>query len=429
MKLKLVSLLIGIILTFQGFSQFQWTWTPMADMPMRTANNAVAAYNSLTGQSYLYSFGGIDSTKTAAGIHQRVFAMSFLSNSWSELAQIPDTMGKIAMSANYVKGKIYLIGGYHVLANGNEISSDKVHVFDPGLNVFEADAAPIPVPIDDQVQCVYKDSLIFVVTGWSQNTNKPDVQIFDPTLNQWSAGTSTPNNNFYKAFGASGYIVGDTLYYFGGTTSGFSFTAKDFMRKGYINPNDPTDITWSMMDPAPGGAGYRTACSASGQTVFWVGGSSTSYNFDGIAYDGSGGVEPETRILHLNSPTNNYQNNNSEPYGVMDLRGIGELGSNRWLICGGMDSSQVVSNRTFLLMNPTLSVNENIKQIDLNVYYSELGIDIKSEKPIDFILYSTDGKVVAIKKNCSHWTLLNDEFRKGIYILQSEFGSKKITLQ
>ena len=123
MKLKYLNLLILLFVFGSAQSQFQWNWTQMANMPMRTSNNAVASFNSITGQSYLYSFGGIDSTKTSSGIHQRTFSMNFLSNSWTEIAPLPDTLGKIAMGANYVRGKIYIIGGYHVLPNGNEISS------------------------------------------------------------------------------------------------------------------------------------------------------------------------------------------------------------------------------------------------------------------------------------------------------------------
>lgn len=428
MKLKFYSSIFLLFISIQSFAQFQWTWTEMANMPMRTSNNAVSAVNSLTGQSYLYSFGGIDSTKTSAGIHQRVFGMNFMSNSWAEYPAMPDTMGKIAMGANTVNGKIYIIGGYHVLPNGNEISSNKVHVFDPGLNVFEADAAPIPVPIDDHVQCVYKDSLIFVVTGWSQNTNKPDVQIFNPALNQWSVGTALPNSNLYKAFGASGYIIGDTLYYFGGTTTGASFVARDYMRKGFINPNDPTDITWSTMTPGPGGAGYRMACSASGQTVFWLGGSTVAYNYDGIAYNGSGGLEPQNRILHLYSPTNEYTNNASEPYAVMDLRGIGELNAERWLICGGMDSNQVVSNRTFLLMNPTLSLTEREIAETFNVHHLPQGIHVESRLPRTFELFGLDGKIIWKTKETTSFIIQSDEYVPGIYFIKSGNYSRKITL-
>jgi hypothetical protein len=428
MKLKFFSSIFFLLFSIQAFGQFQWTWTEMANMPMRTSNNAVSAVNYLTGQSYLYSFGGIDSTKTSAGIHQRVFGMSFMSNSWTEYPSIPDTMGKIAMGANTVQGKIYIIGGYHVLPNGNEISSNKVHVFNPGSNTFESDAAPVPVPIDDHLQCVYKDSLIFVVTGWSQNTNKPDVQIFNPALNQWTVGTSLPNSNLYKAFGASGYIIVDTLYYFGGTTTGSSFVARDYMRKGFINPNDPTDITWSTMTPGPGGAGYRMACAASGQNVFWIGGSTVSYNYDGIAYNGSGGVSPQNRILHLNAHSNFYQNNTNEPYAVMDLRGIGELEANRWLICGGMDSNQVVSNRTFLLTNPSLSLLEKEMSESFSIYYLPTGIQVHSVLPQDFELLGTDGKIIFRTEKTIDFNIQNDTFPKGIYFVRAGNQSRKIIL-
>ncbi|MEJ6798043.1 MAG: hypothetical protein QNK75_03330 [Crocinitomicaceae bacterium] len=428
MKLKYLNLLFLLFVFGSAQSQFQWNWTQMANMPMRTSNNAVASFNSITGQSYLYSFGGIDSTKTSSGIHQRTFSMNFLSNSWTEIAPLPDTLGKIAMGANCVGGKIYIIGGYHVFPNGNEISSNKVHVFNPNLEVFEADGAPIPVPIDDHVQCVYKDSLIFVVTGWSNTTNKADVQIYDPALNQWTAGTSLPNNFNYKAFGASGYIIGDTLYYFGGVTSASSFIARDYMRKGYINPNDPTDITWSTMTPAPGGAGYRSACSASGQTVFWIGGASVGYNFDGIAYNGSGGVQPDTRILHLNSPSNSYQNNASEPFGVMDLRGIGELGSGRWLICGGMDSNQVVTNRTFLLTSPSLNLKEEKLKETFFISYTEIGVNVHSKELMNYQLVSMDGKTVKTISLTENWEIPFGDFPGGVYFIQTDNYSQKIIL-
>ncbi len=428
MKLKYTSILF-VFFCFPVFGQFQWSWTPLANIPIRTSNNAVASFNSLTGQSYVYSFGGIDSTKTSAGIHQRVFVLNFMSNLWSELAPLPDTLGKIAMGASYVNGKIYIMGGYHVLPNGNEISSNKVHVFNPLNNTFETDAATIPVPIDDHVQCVYKDSLIYVVTGWSQTTNKPDVQIFNPSLNQWAVGTSVPNTNVYKAFGASGYIVGDTLYYFGGVTSGVNFVAQSYMRKGYINPNNPSDITWSTMIPAPGGAGYRTACSAAGQTIFWLGGSSIAYNYDGIAYNGSGGVQPQNRILHLNSPLNTYQNNDAEPFGVMDLRGIGELNAGRWVVCGGMDSNQVVSNRTFLLQNQSLALEELISTNPLQISYHQSGITVSTKFPQKIELTGIDGQKFATHTGENDWFISNDDFSNGVYLIRSGNYVQKIIIQ
>jgi hypothetical protein len=372
---KLSSLLfIGI--SFGSFGQFNWSWTELSAMPFRTSNNAVCEA-SIGGQDYVYSFGGIDTSKVYTGLHLRSFKYDVQADIWSEIAPLPDTLGKIAAGASFVKDKIYVLGGYHVFASGNEISSNRVHVYNPATSAYEVDGLAIPVPIDDHVQCVYKDSLIFVISGWSNVGNVANVQIYDPSLNQWQAGASTPNNTFFKTFGASGYILGDTVYYHGGAAGG-TFGARKYMRKGYINPADPTDITWTQMDNAPGDEGYRSACSGAGNTVFWIGGSALSYNYDGLAYAGGVGVEPATRILHFSTHDYQYADETTQPYGVMDLRGIAKLPNNRWIICGGMDSNQTVSNRTFLLENPLVDQSEISDHTGYQIFSGVSSIEIKT---------------------------------------------------
>ena len=87
----------------------------------------------------------------------------------------------------------YVIGGYHVFADITVRAQ-----FGPGTSVgsghetWLTDGAPIPIPIDDHVQAVWRDSLIYVITGWSNNTNVAAVQIYDPALDQWSVGTPGP---------------------------------------------------------------------------------------------------------------------------------------------------------------------------------------------------------------------------------------------
>ena len=120
----------------------------------------------------------------------------------------------------------------------------------------------------------------------------PNVQIYDPATNSWTVGTPTPDNHEYKSFGASGAIVGNTIYYFGGAAIGNKFPIQNQLRKGVINPNEPTDITWSISIPDPKMVGYRMAATTVGNQVHWIGGSGVTYNYNGIAYNGSGGVPP-----------------------------------------------------------------------------------------------------------------------------------------
>ncbi|MFK7787579.1 MAG: T9SS type A sorting domain-containing protein [Crocinitomicaceae bacterium] len=425
---SLISLTVVLLTSFSTHAQFNWTWTELDTMPFRTANNAVCEA-IVNGEEFVYSFGGIDTTKEYTGIHQRSFKYEVATDTWTEIAPLPDTLGKIAKGASFVNGKIYVIGGYHVFANGNEISSDRVHIYDPATDTYETDGAAIPVAIDDHVQAVYKDSLIFVVTGWSNNANKAEVQIYDTYLDQWQQATEVPNNNFFKAFGASGAIIGDTLYYHGGVSGSFAFAARKFMRKGYINPTDPTDVTWEQMEDAPGEAGYRAACSSAGNTIFWIGGAPVAYNYNGIAYDGSGGVDPSARVLHFSLHDYQYNDEVSEPYGVMDLRGIAKLSNNRWIICGGMDTNQVVSNRTFLLENPSVELDELSIPEGYEIAYQSNEVIIRTPELGVAFLYDASGREVRAWKVKKNYSLNVDEFETGIYFFKYQSTQGEVTLR
>ena len=69
--------------------------------------------------------------------------------------------------------------------------------------------------------------------------NIPNVQIYDPTQNIWLSGTPVPGSD-YRSFGASGTIIGNTIYYFGGATSNDGFGIQNQVRIGAINPDIPT---------------------------------------------------------------------------------------------------------------------------------------------------------------------------------------------
>lgn len=390
--MKKLLFFFSIFFHFGVTAQNGWEWSELADMPDSTTNNALCGA-LVDGEKYVYSFGGISDTLTYADIHQRVYKYSVLNNIWTEEVSMPDTLGKIAAGASFVNNKIYVIGGYHVDENGNEYSSDRVHVYNPFLDTFEVDAAPVPVPIDDHVQAVWRDSLIYVVSGWSNTNNVPDVQIYNPYFDSWSVGTEVPNNNTFKSFGASGYVLEDTIYYYGGVAGSFSFTARDHVRRGIINPNDPTDITWEYLGDASGGSNYRSACSGHNSTVFWVGGAEEAYNFDAIAYNGSDIVNPNRRILSYNVQNKVYSNTFNTQASIMDLRGIAKLGGGNWIIAGGLDSLQEVSNKTYLLHNTSLSDIDDALQppffevLDMNDFYR-----VRTENVGDIEVYDIAGR-------------------------------------
>jgi len=422
----------------------QLTLSKVADMPEPVSNNAVVE-GFINDTCYAFSFGGIDSTKLWSGIHLRSFRYNTITDVWDTIPSLPDTLGKIAAGASYVDSIIYIIGGYHVYANHNEASSAKVHRYNPKTNSYLNDGMDIPVPIDDHVQAVWKDSLIYVITGWSNTGNVPNVQIYDPANDNWLTGTPTPNNNTYKAFGASGTIMGDSIYYHGGASNGLNFPCQSTLRIGHINPTNPTQITWYFRNTPF--LGYRSGCFNPfdfNQEVHWIGGSSTTYNYNGIAYNGSGSVQPSNSSIY-------YLRNNDSinafplawPLNIpMDLRGIAKIDgpyhTGLGLIAGGMDSNQVVSKKTYIIDFIITNTQKKNKLTSFKTYPNptssqiNLLFDNVEDKTIQLI--DVLGNVVLTEQNNSNNIQLNlSNYPKGVYFVKvtasNNSSTQKIIVQ
>lgn len=309
-------------------------------------NNAVSE-GFIDGNPFVFSFGGLDSTKLYSGIHLNSYKLDVIKNQWERIADLPDTLGKIASAASRINDTIYVIGGYHVFADRSERSSNKVHRYNIISNKFLEDGQEIPVPIDDQVQAVWRDSLIYVITGWSDKGNVPNVQIYDPVKNSWTLGTPVPDDHFYKSFGASGTIVGDTIYYFGGAAMGKHYPIQNILRKGVVNNDDPRQITWSHQILDSSLVGYRMGVTSVNNMPHWIGGSDRTYNYNAIAYDGSGGVKPLNRDLYYEKGELKKDFSNKFP---MDLRGIAQINDSVKIIVGGINEDLQVSNKVYKIV-------------------------------------------------------------------------------
>ena len=406
------------------------TYQALSDMPEKVSNNAVCSA-TVAGTPYLFSFSGIDSTKSCDGDHLRSFRYNVETDEWETIAPLPDDLGgKIAAGASTVKNKIYIIGGYHLASNCGETSSGKVHIYDPETNTYLPDGATIPKAIDDQVQAVWRDSLIYVITGWSNTNNVVDVQIYDPTNDNWTIGTSIPNNSQWRVFGASGAIIGDTIYFAGGAGnwSGSNFPPTLTFRKGYINPENPSEITWEG-ELAPKSRGYRMAASTFDDKVIWLGGSDVTYNFDGIAYNGSGGVSPLDRISFYDPGNGAIEQLFGFIPAQMDFRGVGKISENQFILAGGMIENQEVTNKTWLITidNLTTVSEESSKEVGLfpNPVRDQLYIDVEANVYLEILDFqgktwqtSTNQKVINV-----------EQLPSGVYILSMHFKDGKTAVE
>jgi len=424
-----IYVIILSILTFSFQSKAQFSLSPLSPLPEKMSNGGIEFARN-NGVDCIYLWGALDSTASASGIMQRGYKLNLNENIWSPLPDLPDTSAKLAFSASRIGNIIYVVGGYHVVQNGNEISSNKVHRFSLSENEFVNDAAPIPTAIDDQVQLVYKDSLIYVITGWSNTFNVGNVQVYNSFNNTWTAANQLPINGNFRAFGASGCIIGDTIYYFGGATIGIDFPASNRLCKGYIHPENPLQIDWTSSIPDASLRRYRTACIAANQLPHWVGGSSVSYNYDGIAYNGSGPVSPSGTILQWNYHDFDVVEFDDLP---MDIRALAQVNDSTWIIAGGLTAGPLVSEMVWLLRYSTPMKIKELQQ-SLRVFpvpaHSKLNIELE-KKVINLEILDKQLKVVLTVKNTQTNSFAIDisSLNAGFYWLKLEYSKGEIEFQ
>jgi hypothetical protein len=358
-------------------------------LPEPVTNNAVCSGYS-NGKPFIYSFGGIDTSKSHDGIHLKSWRYNIEDGVWESLPDLPDTLGKIASGASYMNGIIYIVGGYHVLANGSEISSRLVHRFDCETSQYLSNASDLPVAIDDHVQSVWRDSLLIALTGWSNNNNVAWLQAYNPKNDTWISSLQLWDFPKFNSFGASGTIVGDTLYYFGGAASTAGFPIQPYLREGIINPNDVSNISWSLASVDAQHALYRSTAINIDGVPTWIGGGANTYNYDGIAYDGTGGVEPSSNLIQWEDDSMFVNNCIGAP---VDLRGSawfperGEL-----YIVGGMGAAQQVSPGLIRFNISTLALPE-LRGTDITIFPNPARdrIWVEAETTVRVEVYGVDG--------------------------------------
>ena len=421
---------LGIILTiflipYLGFTQgksitaHNWSLNKVSNLPEPVTNGAVSAFSTFNG-TYIYVFGGLDSTLLSSGIHRRCYKINVADSSdVTRLPDLPDSLGRIALSATKVRDKIYIVGGYYVFANGREKSSSLVHEFDLLGDTFTNKKIVLPVPIDDHVQDVWKDSLLFIINGWSDLANVRETQIYNPSNNIWQKG-SPYKIDMIPTFGACGGIIGNNIYVQGGARSDRnSFPSISNYYKGEIQPNNPTQITWSTISSNDSLTSYRSAIifnGYGGPEPVIVGGSKRSYNYNARDYTSGKLLAPMSSSIILGSAQAEFNNDQilipSNDLSIpMDIRDWGilrdwsfTLSSNSsnfsvTYLAGGILENGQVSNQ-ILSLTPSFHGNTNSINTDIETRFfpnptkSAMNIRYNNLISTQIRIYNSSGKLV-----------------------------------
>ncbi len=324
-------------------------WTPAPPLPSPVANNAVAV---LTGPDAVtvFSFMGLGPSKSWDAVTDAAYAWTIGDSVWTAVPPVPGP-GRLAATAQGLGGKVYLFGGYTVAEDGSEASLPDVDIYDPRVGTW-AKGAPIPVPTDDAVSGVWRDSLIYLVSGWHDRANVPDVQVYDAAADRWFAASPIPGR---PVFGHSGALAGNSLVYVDGVAvrrerPRFALDAASW--RGEIHPGDPGTITWSRLPPHPGPPLYRAASGAVGAWIVFAGGTDNPYNYDGTGYDGVPS-EPRREVFALDVRTGRYRELPPLPIPSMDHRGL-IVAHDTLVLVGGMGPGRLVTRRVWTASARTL---------------------------------------------------------------------------
>jgi len=181
---------------------------------------------------------------------------------WSRVADLPTA--RIWMQAAYVRGKIYVVGGY--IGSALNVNEE----YDVLNNVWRT-RRPMPSATCAYQVGVWRDSLIYVCGGTGPGLGGSNVvQVYNPFNDSWYTATYMPEAGDL----GSGCVLGDTIY----ITNAYNRQMGqlwDTGRKGVINPSNPLSITWSRLAESLATLGFEGSTVEMGGWIYRVGGYAT----------------------------------------------------------------------------------------------------------------------------------------------------------
>ncbi|RMF15385.1 MAG: galactose oxidase [Alphaproteobacteria bacterium] len=329
----------------------------VAPLPAAVTNNAVARL-CRKGRPVLVSFMGLGAAKRWRDITRAAHAYEFGQGKWRRLPDVPVPQGRIAATAVGIGGTALLFGGYSVATDGHEVSEPEVFRFDIETNRWTM-RAPMPLPVDDSVSGVLDERYVYLVSGWHDDGNVPDVQIYDSHEDRWTKATPFPGR---PVFGHAGGLVGRTLV----VIDGVAVVGRDEQGRrrfrlvrqawrGDIDPDDPRRIRWRRIADHPGPPVYRAGATALPENgwVLFAGGGLRAYNYDGIGYDGVP-AEASARVFAYDVKSDRWYDLGRMAQPSMDHRAL-IAGKRGFHLVGGMDADRKVRRQVTGFILPDAS--------------------------------------------------------------------------
>lgn len=174
--------------------------------------------------SLIYYVGG---RQTTPNIHSaKTYSYNPATDTWTQLADIPNADGLQSPILRAVGTKLYCIGGYNSqivpgnVGNGGQIYNT-VYEYDPGTNAWVT-KTPKPTPVEDFGSAVISDK-IYCYGGLTIGTSEVPVkvlEIYDPATDTWDATKADMpavkwSGDFGEAYNGKAYAISSAVSFVG----------------------------------------------------------------------------------------------------------------------------------------------------------------------------------------------------------------------
>ncbi len=169
-------------------------------------------------------------------------------DSWSNGTEMPTPRG--ALTAQFVDGKLYAIGGF------NEFTRPENEVYDPITDSWET-RSEMPTPREHLASSVLDDQL-YVIGGRAAQSNVNTNEMYDHTANTWKTLEPLPT----ARSGLTASTLSSAIFVFGGEGPLYTFGENE----AYI-PGEG----WFAQQPIPTSR-HGLASSTVGENIYLIGG-------------------------------------------------------------------------------------------------------------------------------------------------------------
>ncbi|RKU10008.1 hypothetical protein C6503_20195 [Candidatus Poribacteria bacterium] len=272
------------------------TWRRVADMPTRRYYPKAAVVNDI-----IYVFGGWYQEKGVKTEYPvRVEAYDPATDTWTRKKDMP--VPRVHPAVGAVDEKIYIIGGSTGWGGEDERRMDRVDIYDPATDTWEA-GTKMPTRRDAYLGGVVNNH-IFVIGGYGPPGGQvlSAIEEYDPISRQWQKKKDMLNVKF--SFRTA--VVEDDIYVIGGIDKSREYLAT-------VDVYNPQTETWSDIPAMPTPMYPQGAATVNG-TIYVFGGIGADGQFfpDVVAFDtGFRAVEAtgkmptrwgELKVKHRNQP-------------------------------------------------------------------------------------------------------------------------------